>query len=98
MHGRQQGTVQSASQDRNKAKVQNIFVISPHNALSGVTALFTMLLFHLLLPSSSSVKLGARWAAFGKYKFVKECGFQIVSPVLYCDNHFGFNHLSVQVI
>jgi len=67
MHGRLQfpgcfvgmwSTVQFASQERNKGKVQNIFVISPHSTSPNVIALFTILLYHLLLPSCAIVKFG----------------------------------------
>jgi len=56
MHGRWQfpghfvgleGTMQFASQERNKEKVQNIFVISPHDTSPHIIALFTILLYHL---------------------------------------------------
>lgn len=50
--------MQFASQERNEAKVQNIFVISPHNISPDVIALFTILMYHLLLPSCAFVKLG----------------------------------------
>jgi len=50
--------VQFASQEQNKAKVQNIFVISPHSTSPDVIVLFTILLYHLLLSSCAVVKLG----------------------------------------
>lgn len=80
--------------NKSTAKVQNIFVISPHSTSPDAIALFTILLYHLLLPSCAVVKLGGgrgdRWATFGKCRSYKY--------LLYCDNHFTFNHQSVQVI
>jgi hypothetical protein len=50
--------VQFESQEQNKTKVQNIFVISPHSKSPDIIALFTVLLYHLLLASCVVVKLG----------------------------------------
>jgi hypothetical protein len=94
MHGRQQfpghflgmqGTLQLASQVRNKAKVKNIFVTSPHITSSDVTALCT-----ILCSCQVGGGKGNRWATYRTCKTYKY--------LLYCDSHFAFNHRSVQVL